>query len=194
MARPKRDILKALTPAHLKGIGEVAATWADLEFSVIHTIGWIAEIETGKIIALVSPNNFAAWLDILERVTELSDKHNFRLADFKAVRNQLKLVNTERNKIVHGTWLPPAEDKTAIGLGMPKRGRKSVIGISYTALQMRNIAKQIADADKALHAWLTKPTPELQRNMLAAAVRDYQKTRQKSPKRKAPQQSSPPSK
>lgn len=171
MPTPKKNILKVLKPAHLMAIGEVAATWADVEVTVIKAISIIAEIDFVKTIALISPNNFIAWLDILERVTETSKEHSFRLASFKALRARLKDANTSRNKIVHGYWLlPDADPMIATGLGMPKRGRKSVIAIAYTAAEMRAVAKEIGECDKALFSWLVAPNPARHRNMLAELV------------------------
>lgn len=192
--RKKREIHRALTPAHLAAIGQVAASWANLEFAVMVAISTITSINIKTIISLTSPCNFAAWLDILERVTQDSPEHEWRLEQFKPLRKLLMTANLERNKIVHGSWVAfKREDSpgSVMGFGLPKRGRKTVIPIIYTAKEMRTVAVLIEKVEKALDLWSEKQRPSHPKQ-LANALLAMTKPDPKTPTQKAPRKPSPP--
>ena len=204
----KSDVNKALSAAHLKAIGSVAASWASLEFMMLIMISRVSKIEMLDVITLAGPSNLSVWIDSISKFTSRSEEHNGKEDDLTNIFNKIKALQTKRNAIVHATWLQETYISNGIlglgaehpvivnagsrvkGFGLPKRGKKSVIEVKYTAAEMRAVAKEIAKYEQALIAWLVKPNPAKHRNMLAAAIREHANTRQTNPKQKAPRKPS----
>ena len=203
----KSEVNRALSPAHLQAIGAVAAAWASLEFMMLIAIAKVSKIDTYAVLILSGPSNLTVWIESLTKFATRSKDHSFKLDELNPIFTKIKDLQTKRNGIVHALWhperigtgilgsieLPVTRKSTAIGMELPKRGKKPVTTIRYTASEMRKVAKEIPECEEALLSWLAKkkPSPELHRNMLAAALRASPNPHQKNPKPQARKKPSP---
>lgn len=207
MARPKAEVRKALSDAHLKAIGMVAANWSALEFTLMFLVAQESGTTTNKTFTLIAGNGINSWLQVLERLLE-NDGKGWKWQTLKTagLLKSLQDLQTHRNNIVHAVWnvpeplnklaqlvlqkvnLPPPVQ--AQGLGF-KKGRSTVI-IQYTAADMRSVAKQIAGMREELLKWAAKPAPTDKTKLMIQALRDYG-TQPTEPAKKTPPKSKSPS-
>ena len=203
----KSAVNEALSPAHLKAIGSVAAAWASLEFMMLIIISKVSEIKPYDVITLAGPSSPTVWMDLILKFTKRSKEQNGKEDDLTPIFNKIKDLQTKRNAIVHAAWhqeaivggllspdtlikIPVTIKSPASGMGIPKRGKRAVIEIKYTAAEMMAVAREIPKTEQALLAWLVKPNPVKQTNMLAAALRASPNTHQKSPRQRGLQKPS----
>lgn len=187
MPRPKARIRKALSDAHLKGIGLVAANWADLEFTLMFLVAKESGTTPDKAFSMIAGNGLLSWLEILRRLL-LENKKEWlweRLASQKLYA-KLTELNAQRNQIVHAAWhvpeplnrlaalisqfesLPPPVE--ARGIGFKKKGPTTIV-VRFTAEEMRAVAKRIEEAREELISWAAQSPPEEKRRLLAKALR-----------------------
>lgn len=199
MARPKSNIRKALSDAHLKAIGTVAANWSELEFCIM----WLVAKESGttlqKTIAMIGGNGISSWLKILQRLFYESGSQ-WKWKNFVDLKLQVEIdeLQGHRNAIVHAAWSEPQAPSRLAELLYPQKGRKPPLvasgigfkkgtpsittGFEYTAAQIRSVAKRIEAMPQALIDWSVTPSPEQKRLQLAQALKDYKPRSRAKPK------------
>lgn len=194
----KSAVSKALSPAHLQAIGKVAASWSDLELIMVAIISRLAEIPIRKGLILVGPSNITVWMEIIEKLSELSDENSFKVDKLKPIFAKIKILQTQRNSIVHASWstqesigmlaIPIEVTSTmpALGLGVPKRGKKSVVEIKFTSAEMRAIAKNIANVESAMLEWLVLKNSKAPQKLVANALLAYTTRSPKGPAKSHP--------
>ena len=183
----KRDyVLKALSDAHLRAIGKVAAQWSALEFAILRTISDVARTDHHTTLTMIAAQGFVSWCEILKAVSgDVTPKPKPKLntpTELESLVTTMTTLHKHRNNIVHCAWdapfgitpgmgllgihdLPrPKAHEKAKGSGLKKRERDPVFPISYTAKEMLGYARQIDRAETALHdwkrQWLLKHPPE----------------------------------
>lgn len=174
MANQKLAISKNLSVAHLRAIGAVAATWSNLESTLLFMIADFAEVDAYKTISLIGPNGFGAWLDILYRIADSSTKHRFRVDTFNVIAKRLNDAHAKRNTVVHADWYGEKRgilseqtrltgSHQAKAMAIRKRGKETAKSLKYTADEIVAIAKEIEDAQLALVLWgRQKPSAQSQ--------------------------------
>lgn len=171
----KHYVLRALSDAHLRAIGKVAAQWSSLEFAILRVIADVARIDHQTALVMLAAQGFPSWCEILKAVSgDVTPKPkpvmNTPTALESLITEMLDL-HRHRNNIVHCAWsapygitpgmgllgtylLPtPKANEKASGSGLKKRQNNPVFPISYTAKEMLAIASKIDKAETALHAW-----------------------------------------
>jgi hypothetical protein len=194
MPRQKSAIRKALTPSHLQAIGLVAATWNSLELTLLYLISKMAETRFPTTVAMVSPSNFAAWLDMLRRLTRRSKEHSWKEKELVKICERMKSRHTERNAVVHAVWGEQSGiglAKTASGFGMPKRGLTVFLEIEKTSAEMRAIAKRILEVEQELIGWYAKQQPMTTLQRLSQGLLAVQNHQPSSATRQSQQSASP---
>lgn len=159
-------VLRALSSAHLRAIGKVAAQWSSLETAMLRTISEIAEIEYETLLLLIGSSGTKSWTEILKALTG-AEKRGV-LALLCAEINDLYSM---RNQIVHCDWRPPIKitpgmgllgasfadppkpNERASGTGIKKRSATPLVSISFSAREMLAVAKQIAEVERDLLGW-----------------------------------------
>ena len=165
MARSKSHVNLALSRSHLHAIGLVAAHWNTLEIEVLYVMRQLANVPFNIVLALATPSNFAAWLDMLRRLTRESKEHRWKEPQLKKICEKLKGLQTARNSVVHAAWQDTGQgavkaSTVAFGIGFPKRGLRVALEIDKSAAEIRGIAKAIAAADEELLDWWEQPPPK----------------------------------
>lgn len=182
MAPPKKRIHEALSPAHLKAIGRVAAQWSSLELTLIWVLSKVTDIPLSTMLLLVGSQSTKQWCDMLIKITRDSKNfHSILARGPKPVQTELDILCAEiedlrplRNQIVHATWDPPtvrigrlkAKDK-AEGTGI-KRNAGMLNVFQYSSLEMLKIANRIEAVEQAAFDWLNLRKKRLR---LAAALK-----------------------
>lgn len=204
MARPKSRIRKALSDAHLKAIGVVAASWSDLELRLVTLIILQSGTSFSKALAMVGGSNVKDSVLITLRLLE-ADGLAWKIKAFKdlKIESEISRLQGLRNQIIHATWnipevnrlfelLAPVEAKAkklkATGIGFKKNAMQISIPVEFTAAEMRTVAKEIAAVNKSIVEWwqMREPVPRLQQ--LARGLLDYQSQGQTPAKKKIPKQ------
>jgi len=122
---------------------------------------------------MAAPSNFAAWLDMLRRLTRRNHATAWKDKELVKLCERLKARQTERNAVVHAVWHEPSGiglAKTASGFGVPKRGLMVFLEIEKSSAQMRDIAKRIQEAEQELIEWWAKQQPMTGRGLVAQAM------------------------
>ena len=154
---------KALTDAHLREIGRIASEWSLLEFHMQLCIGALAGIENDALFVLTKGLSYTGWK---ECILALALRQSFGEAHEREARklfNDLDALQLERNKAVHTAWMYEERFEgdplkwvggttgtSAAGSAFPKRGRKSLIAVEMTIIDMAQIADRIIGARETL--------------------------------------------
>ena len=176
MPRKKSQVRKALSDAHLKAIGTVAASWSSMEMTILYTMTKVANIPFQTTIILAGPSNLAAWSDMLKKLCDSTIKFRWNSKKLATLLEKIKKLSTERNNVVHASWSPDTADqptgllwtpppntntpKIAKGMGVPKRGKNILIAVEKTAAEIRDVAKKIEATEQELFAWLVQTPPK----------------------------------
>ena len=137
-----------------------------------------------KIVTMCAPLALHATTDVLMRFARANEDHAEKEKELNKLCERLKTLYTLRNNVVHALWLMPpsatglasllspytAPHDIATGVGVPKKGRKITIPLSMTAAQIRDVARQIGEAERALYELTHQPTPTSKRKARARAL------------------------
>lgn len=183
MAKAPSEIRLALKPAHLHAIGLVAAQWSSLEINVLLAISIIGKIHIAKVFAIAPFSDLPSWLMMLRRLIDhAEDKWKEPL--LIDISNKIEKLRKKRNSVVHAAWSFPTEKlsnlldpsmprELASGIGVPKRGLKSMIAVEMTPKQIRAIAKEIEVVQQEFRDWMAVIPTKRQRLLFAQALKDH---------------------
>lgn len=162
MAKRKSPVRTALTDAHLKAIGAVAAQWSLLELRMLQAISLVSNVSIQQALILAGPSHFPVWMDMLRRLTTVFPSAVEVDKKIDRLKKRLEGVHRKRNQVVHAAWM--REDnlgdssevpyKIATGTGLPKSGKIVLIELSMTAADIRGIRHEIEEAERSLVTWL----------------------------------------
>lgn len=181
MGRKKTELYRVLKPGHLQAIGLVAAQWSLLELRVLSAIATISNVSLATAIILAGPSHFPTWMDMLRRLTILFPTVPQIDSRINRIKKKFEEVAQKRNQVVHAAWMqePPKGllsigwDKPkliATGTGLPKSGKNIVIPLQMTAADIREIRREIEEAEKEFVAWLNQRIEWTRRLSLAQAL------------------------
>lgn len=168
-------VLRALSDAHLRAIGKVAAQWSSLEFEILRVISDISRVDQQTTMIMVAAQGFISWCELLKALSgDVSPKpkpKNNTPTALESLVTAMGDLHRKRNNIVHCAWdapygitpgmgligmypLPaPKAREQASGRGLKKRQADPVFPIAYSATEMLAIAREISKAETALLAW-----------------------------------------
>ncbi|MFA7383569.1 MAG: hypothetical protein WC001_08965 [Desulfurivibrionaceae bacterium] len=175
MARKKEYVLSALSDAHLRGIGKVAAQWSSLEYNILRVITDIARTDHKTTLVMLAAQGFTSWCEILKAlsgdVTPKPKPQNNTPTVLETLITEMTALHRHRNSIVHCSWdapfgltpgmgligaypLPtPKSHEKAKGSGLKKRQADPLFAIEYSAKEMLSISRKIDKAQTALLSW-----------------------------------------
>jgi hypothetical protein len=203
MRKRKTEVQKILKPAHLQAIGLVAAQWNSLELSALIVLSEIAKINLAHTIIMAGASNIAGSLEMLKKVVKFSTDLNWKLKELEQIADKIQKLQTRRNAVVHACWQDSSPiiasamagkkiipDK-AKGTGIPKRGMKILIDVIQSAEEMRDLAREIEDAQSELVLWKLRQQAPLSLLKLAQALQNPQSLQTKKTKPRSPRATSP---
>lgn len=184
-ARSISKINTAISPAHLRGIGQVAASWNILEIDVLIAISYISGIPHETVVALIKSVGFMNWLETLSSLVENNPRYSWNQKKINSFIGKVQVLYGERNSIVHAYWFvnsdwkPPyllsdvakigKPKKIAEGFSIKKRGTKLYTHVSKSAVEMRKVATRIRAASKELEKILDQPAPKHVQKLIGLA-------------------------
>jgi hypothetical protein len=163
---------RALTKKHLRGIGIVAAEWANLELVMQLAIHSFAELPPDISFALTKSGSLTGWCDTLILLAHIVPKHAHKEIPLRKLAKHLQDLQADRANVVHSSWtllmranargnlVAVKKPGVARGIGAPKKGRKSAtLDIEMTATEMEAIADKILKAKETLMEIISLPPP-----------------------------------
>lgn len=152
MTRTAKSTALTLSPSHLQAIGRVAAEWSALEFAFQCAMVVASQVPFHKVVAFTAPTPMNGWIDFLSNL--LLQQSSSLQRELTELFERISKAQTKRNSIVHAVWseqFPQDIGRRALrgtdnafGTGFPKRGRKLLVHQSYTAREIREVAKEIS--------------------------------------------------
>lgn len=174
MVRKKKEVLKALSSAHLRAIGSVAAHWNLLELTLLWAISKIAKVSYSQAIIMAGAQNAEAWCAMLQKMTGDTKRPGpgAKPTKLDKLTTSVQELHAKRNEVVHASWhprtpivagllsathppsAPPKGKDKASGTGIPKRGKKVMNFIDYTSSEILAISNQIEKIEQDVYEWL----------------------------------------